>query len=142
MVGYVDMNLTSPSWSEDRIGSPNSALQLSNGGYGQLPAGNYFSTTGFSVMVWVKLLSVKTYQRIIDFELGKAIDNLLFLFDANDLKLSCLGFNGLTSTTLTSPNSISLNTWYNVAMTVNAADLKLYVDGDLVASYSGKYINI
>jgi len=137
VVGNINMTLESPSWSQDRNGSSNSAVQLSNGGYGLLPNGNYFSTEGFSVMVWVRLLSVQHWQRIIDFGQRDQSDNIILGFSDNTLKLSVATYLGsVLSTNVISPAPILLNTWYNIAMTVSGDKLKLSIDGNLVFNSS------
>ncbi len=141
MVANINMTLESPSWSQDRNGSSNSAVQLSKGGYGYLPNRNYFSTEGFSVMVWVRLLSVQYWQRIIDFGQRDQSDNIILGFSGTTLKLSVTTYLGSQlSTEVDTPNPILLNTWYNIAMTVSGAQLKLYIDGNLVVSSSGECI--
>ena len=60
----------------DRFGNPNSALNL-NGGWTQVPAGNYFNTPAFTISAWVYPQQVGLYARVIDFGDGPGPENVI-----------------------------------------------------------------
>jgi len=57
---------------EDRLGNPQSAL-LFNGGHAILPPGVYFdpATGGFTIMLWIRLLSFNNIQQVINVGKGR-----------------------------------------------------------------------
>ena len=86
-----NMNLTIKldcEWATDRFNNPNSALYF-HLGYSQAPPGMYFdpATGGFTVMLWIKLISYNSWQRVIDFANGPGLDNCIFVFPSSTLQV-------------------------------------------------------
>jgi hypothetical protein len=82
VVGCANLkNGVNASFSADRSGNNNSAVYL-NFGYYEAPVGVYFKGD-HTVSVWVKLLTISSYARIIDFGNGIASDNIVLAISYN-----------------------------------------------------------
>ncbi|MDP2089825.1 MAG: LamG-like jellyroll fold domain-containing protein, partial [Flavobacteriaceae bacterium] len=94
---------------------------------------NYNLTTPFSFSVWVKPNSVTGTQTIFS---KRDINNLSAGYD---LKLTgdIVSFNWNSTGSIVSPNPISTNRWYHLAVTFGGGTYKLYIDGIEVKNVSG-----
>ena len=130
-------------FTNDRNGNPNSALLLSHG-FASVPASVYFdpATGGFTFMAWIQVLSYNNWQRIFDFGNGQANGNILVAFPnrGNKIQLHTYNRESLRSAELT--DSISLNTWYHIAMSVSGDVSSLYINGVQRGGSSGNFLLI
>ena len=64
--------------ADDRFGTPGGSIYFNNG-YGSVAPGVYFDPTtgGFTVMAWMKFVSISTWMRLFDFGLGPVNDNVM-----------------------------------------------------------------
>ena len=61
-IGIADLyGSVNASWTNDRFGTPNSALRLDNGYY-EIPSSIYFGGSQFSILVWVKVKISELHQ--------------------------------------------------------------------------------
>jgi hypothetical protein len=139
LIGTAHMSQGSLTlFTSDRFGNVNSALAL-NGGFTQVPAGNYLSMPQFSVAAWVYPSQVGTWARIFDFGTsGSTLTNSIHL---------CLTSNKLNSPAFViydqtpkiigfsqSKMSLEQNKWNFITMTYNGSQLSLFINGTLVNS--------
>jgi hypothetical protein len=113
----------------------NQFLQLRN--TTQLNLGN-----AFTLEVWVYLEAASSYGIV----LGKTYNprsndpyqNYVIAFDGSGLKPEFVQTTGVAGSyrTATSPNNLPFNTWSHLAATLENGIMKLYVNGQLVASNS------
>jgi hypothetical protein len=135
----VTANSVNYGLTNDRFGSPNSALNLTSG-YMTLPPATYFQGA-FTFIAWINIKQSIKYQRIID------IGNV----NANDVVLMCitsslyvgLSFNeGNLYYPLESNVSLSLLNWYHVAYTVDSLGFAtIYLNGKSIYSGQQKVTN-
>ena len=97
-------------FSNDRFGNPKSALLL-NHGHVKVPPGIYFdpATGGFTIMLWIKVLSHKDWLSILDFANGVYVDNILVEFLADTKKLICSIQKDFSGVEIRSNSAINLN---------------------------------
>ena len=100
--------------SSDRFNKPNSAIYF-NKGYGEFPEGVYFSSEGFTIMLWFKVIAYNSYQRIFDFGNGKINDNLLLTFNSGSGILLYPAYGNLVKKTIS--KFIPLQTWTHLSVT-------------------------
>ena len=111
----------------DRFGNENSATVF-NLGYGEFPSGKYFNPSGFTYMIWVKVLSYNNYQRIIDFGNGASLDNVLVAFKGNMDRIVIDIYSKIAVYSTTS-KSIELNEWLHITVASSGNNVVLYLDG-------------
>ena len=80
-------------------------------GYGEFPSGKYFNPSGFTYMIWVKVLSYNYWQRIIDFGNGAPLDNVILTFRGTSGKIRIYFYKNTEAEIKTSSKSIALNEW-------------------------------
>jgi hypothetical protein len=139
LIGSAHMSQGSlTSFTLDRFGNVNSALAL-NGGFTQVPVGDFFNTLQFSVAAWVYPSQVGTWARIFDFGTsGSTLTNSIHL---------CLTSNKLNSPAFViydqtpkiigfgqSKMSLEQNKWNFITVTFNGSQLCLFINGTLVNS--------
>jgi hypothetical protein len=116
-----------------------SALKLTSGYY-QIPPGNYFKTTEFSILAWVKPRSYPHQSRIIEFGNGEDNNNIIFSF--SDQTTGKFWFNLQESSTiytlgLISSQSLPINKWSHVAVTFGQS-ITLYINSTFQISQSNQ----
>jgi hypothetical protein len=116
----------------DRFGNQNSALNL-NGGWTQVPAGNYFNTPEFAISVWVYPQQAGVWARVIDFGNGQTEDNVILSFKfGNDLTPAFQVISGNTILFETvSTQSIVFNAWQFLTATFDGINSRIYINGTL-----------
>ena len=123
------------SFTFDRYGSPNSALNLSNGYY-QVPTGVYFNGGPFSIAAWINMRATSYSARLIDFGLGQSNNNIVFCVFLDNSRIPVLStfFNSASNPFVTSNLILNLNEWYHLTATFDGNMGFVYIDGKLVAS--------
>ena len=144
-IGYSDMspgtNLEvngSVSFGPDRFGNPNGAIYL-NHGYYTVPDAIYFSGS-FSILAWIKLVSLTHGARLIDFGTPTAsYCNVVVQMVSALTPQPCFFItdSGGQSSTVTTGFLFDLNKWYHIGAVLNGTDLYFYIDGVLQGSRSG-----
>jgi len=103
--------------------------------YAQCPAGEYFTTSGYTIQSWVYVISVPNWNRIIDFGSDAGSNNVLLSSTYGLTGLPTLWLAGNTfavSTVLLEPNT----GWHHVCATWNPENNigKVFIDGVLTGS--------
>jgi hypothetical protein len=134
-IGGADMTQGSlTTFTTDRFGMPNSALNL-NGGWTQVPVGIYFNTVEFSISAWVYPQQVGSNARLFDFGNGQS-NNILV--QISDLLKKQPVFAILTGTSLSvyvvSSLNITENTWQFLTFTFNGYSAFIYINGQQAAN--------
>ncbi len=119
----------------DHFERSNSATQF-NLGYGQFPPGNYFNPLNYTFMIWMKVLSLNYYQRIIDFGNGECLNLETFAFFEKTNKIeitTCVGSWNRYVSPIT--RSISINKWIHFCVTSTFNKKEIYIDAVKILSY-------
>jgi len=113
--------------TSDRFGNPNSALLLDHS-YATIPGGVYFDpeTGGFTIMAWIRVLSMQSWQRIFDISNGASQDNVALCFYSMSLKLALL-----SGSRFYFQNPVTVGVWAHVCVSVIGTDAKFYINGIL-----------
>ena len=118
----------------DRFGRPLSALNL-NGGFYQIPPGNYFPTGQFTITVWINLRNYGNWPSIITFANGFHFDTIFCGFQGTSSRPALEIFNGDNKLTTSFSASIGLNEWIHLALTFDPNfHHRIYVDANLMRS--------
>ena len=122
--------------SVDRFGNANSAMYFSKS-YATAPSGVYFNpvTGGLTMMVWIKLVSLNNYQRIIDCGNVNGVDTIIFGSSSTTSTMKTWIFPGGLATI--SNSSVTLNVWAHLAITSTQTTVKMYFNGILDATATG-----
>jgi hypothetical protein len=119
----------------DRFGCPNSALSL-NGGFTYLPSGNYFTSSQFSITLWILPQGPQGWSRILEFSDGVNLNNIAFSMSTNNgnyiMNAQFLYFT--TSITCLSTTSLTMSQWNFVAFTYDGSFIRLYINNAQTAS--------
>ncbi len=118
---------TSAKLTSDRFGNPNSALLLDHS-YANIPGGVYFDPEkgGFTIMAWIRVLSVQSWQRIFDISNGANQDNVALIFNSMSLNLALL-----SGSRFSFQNPVTIGVWAHVCVSVIGTDAKFYINGIL-----------
>ncbi len=138
-----DMTIQSNGYfTNDRNGNPNSALLLSHG-FASIPPGVYFdpATGGFTFMAWIQVFSYNNWQRIFDFGNGQNNDNILIAFPSTGDNIRLDTYNKAGRNSAQATDSISLNTWYHIAVSVSSGVSSFYINAVQRGGTSGKFLN-
>ncbi|MDD2863132.1 MAG: DUF4347 domain-containing protein, partial [Methylococcales bacterium] len=115
-----------------------------SGDYIELPSFNpSVFGNAFTLEAWVKVSSLDSWARILDFGRGTGSDNIIFSTsgDGNNGPLAFSSYNGGSGINVLASNDatgkLPLNTWTHVAATYeytsgSTATVKLYKDGSLI----------
>ena len=120
----------STTFTTDRFGNPNAALNL-NGGWTQVPAGVYFNSPQFTVTLWVYPLGVQQWASLFDFGNGQSSDNILLTLDsASSMKPWCEIYQWSNSKGhIQSSNQFVDQQWQFLVYTFDGTQIKLYING-------------
>ena len=123
----------------DRFNNDKSAIYF-NLGYATAPPGIYFDcATGFTVMSWIKLISIGTFSRIIEFSNGLKNDTVVFfLGSANPCITTANNQNNGWGSYTTSNIPLELGVWTHVATTVDQIASIIYINGIQVGTGPGQ----
>ena len=104
--------------------------------YVELPSNSiYFPSNTFSMSFWIYCRAIDSHCIISNFD--NSTGNKGFYIDTttvNTVTFRFVPFNSVSLGVLSSVGSKSLNTWYNVVITVNGTSSKMYVNGSLESS--------
>lgn len=109
-----------------------SYLKLDGTGYGQLPAGTYFSGGSYTIESWVNVAAVANWARLMDFGNGASQQNVLIALSAALQATPTVGVYGSsTSQNVTSPTVLPTNQWNHLAVVFDAgtSNMTVYVNG-------------
>ena len=120
----------STTFTSDRFGNPDSALNL-NEGWTQVPSGVYLESPQFTVSVWVYPKQVRANARIFEFGNGIAQDSILLgLSVANTLEPFSKVYIGSNKIAEVFPYTFLNNDqWQLLALTYDGTYLKIYING-------------
>jgi hypothetical protein len=127
--------------TEDRLGTPRSALVIASG-YGTVPAGVYFdpATGGFTIMLWIKMLIFNS-PSIIDFGNGAGNDNIRLAFYGATGQPRFSTYKNMSGVAKNFSRAINLNEWSHVAVSVVGSKYFNYLNGVLVSQGTGNFFN-
>jgi hypothetical protein len=118
------------SFVDDLSGNSNSAVYL-NSGYYSAPPGVYFSSD-HTVAVWVKVIAVSDWARIVDFGTGTS-DNVYLSTSSGSsgCPVSTIFGWAIMNQYATSSLALQLNQWTHLAHTYSSSTCKVYLNGTL-----------
>ena len=121
----------------DRFGTPGGSIYFNNG-YATVPPGVYFdpATGGFTVMAWMKFVSIDDMMRLIDFALGPGDNNVLVTIYSNNMQIVFYG-NGVQHKDFGGNKAITVNQWFHFAASVTANSIIMYIDGIQDVQFTG-----
>ena len=146
MIGKADLyDGVNAQLTNDRSGRPCSALSLTIGYY-KVPNGIYF-TGDFTVMVWVKARSYRTWSRVIDFASAGPSNAFIFALTGDTVGRPTLElYSSGTTLRVQSTVDLGLNTWVHVACTLAQTSGLIYRNGvamsTLISAYTAGPQNI
>ena len=134
--GKNNGTLTGGNFVSDRSGNPKSALALTSDSSIVCSSNLYDGAQIFTISVWLKTTSID-YGRVIVFDESQCDhvndwDRTIFI---NEGQAGFYVFPGSIQNISGGPN-ISDDKWHHLAATLDTDGMKLYVDGNLVASHS------
>ena len=151
LIGMAHMMQGSPSvtFSPDRFGTPNSAINLSNKSFTQVPSGIYFDSPTFTISVWIYPLNPSDlWSRVIDFGNGEKSDNIvLTIGSTNGILIPAIVIHngGQLITRTISPEALVVSQWQLLTGTFDGNQTRIYINGSLMISanviYSSTSVN-
>ncbi len=126
--------------TEDRFGTPKSALVIASG-YATVPAGVYFdpATGGFTIILWIKMLYFTNGPNIIDFGNGSGNDNIRLAFNGATGQPRLSIYKNVTGVAKNFISAIKLNEWSHVAVSVVGSKYFNYINGYLDSQGTGNF---
>lgn len=119
----------SVGFGTDRFGNPTGAIFLNNGAY-VVPNGVYFNGS-FSVLAWVKIVTITSGSRLIDFSTRAGADNViasLVTSGALHPSMTVVDSSGNTANAQTN-FTFNLQQWYHMAAVMKGSEMFVYVNG-------------
>jgi len=134
--GTNNGTLTGGNFVSDRFGNPNSALALTTNSSIVCSSNLYNGPQIFTISVWLKTSSID-YGRIIVFDESQCghINNWDRTIFINEGQAGFYVFPGSIQN-ISGGINIADDKWHHIAATLGPDGMKLYVDGNLVASNS------
>jgi hypothetical protein len=123
-------------FTTDRNGRALSAVTLATGCF-QIPPGNYFSSTNFSILVWIKIKSFTSYPRLLSFATGLSgtIDYIYISTSAGTSRNPIVDiYKSGSAPGFVSSKFLPLNQWTHIGFTFAKPSLYLYLNGILDGS--------
>ena len=120
-------------YTNDRFGSPNSAISLIDGYY-EAPAGVYFKGD-LTISVWIRLRVQVTWAKIVDFGNGDGVENVLVSasYQAGGFPAPEI-FNINIGQTLITSKPLTIGAWTHLVFTLSGTHGSFYMNGTLTAS--------
>jgi hypothetical protein len=127
-------SLTGGVFTADRFGNAGNAVQLTSDSSTVCSSHAYDSPQNFTISIWLKTTSMNM-GRVVTFDESQCghIDNwdrTIFIING---QVGFFVFSGTTQNIVGNP-VISDNQWHHLAASLGSDGMKLYVDGNLVAS--------
>jgi hypothetical protein len=122
----------------NRNGVPGAALSLNTGFY-QIPPGNYFPNTDFTITCWVNARAYNQYSRIVAFGNGAGVDDIDFVLSYDTNGHPYFGVYDLASAhyeELLNDYQLPLNEWVFMAATLSGQNLSMYANTTLLKTGS------
>ena len=121
----VNVSLTS-----DRNSISLSAMSF-NTGYMKAPSGYYFGNANFTVMVWVKVRTVTTWDKIIDFGSGSSTSNVICAFSGGKIRVPRMVFlvDAAWKSAIDYSEQIELNKWIHLSFVFAYPNGFVYLNG-------------
>lgn len=114
---------------ETEVGTTNQYLYMKDA-YLKAPSGVYFNGD-FTISVWVKVITIRQWARVLDFGGGPDSDNVFLTLDENSTgRPFIIILNGAFEGTRQYTNTaIPLNKWVHLVTSVTGTTGKVYLDG-------------
>ena len=131
------------TFCQDRYGTSNSAINLSNKSFAQLPSGIYFDSPSFTISVWIYHLNpITNWTRVIDLGNGKESDNIvLTVGSSHEIRnpdLTIWAYNS-TITNIISPQALVSSQWQFLTGTFDGDQMHIFINGLLKNSTNITY---
>ena len=145
IIGKSNLTASKPTMSSDRFNNQLNAIRVSNiSNFLTAPPNIYFYSVNSTLTAWIKLSSCGQHSRLIDFGNGPNTNNI-FLCISYELscKLSSAihqGNNVLNF--VVSPFPFDMGNWYHIAAVYTGSNVKLFINGSLVAQGATYPINV
>ncbi len=137
--GGNNASLQGAVWSDDRKGDDKGAVKLvsSTQSYISFPTGVLSEIRDFTISLWLKR-SGDNVGRIIDFGSGHETQMLLDYGYNNKSGFRYKLRVGSKNSNMDANFTLEKNRWYNIALSQEAGTLSLYVDGELIKTFSNQ----
>ncbi len=116
------------SFTEDRFCVKNSALNLKDGGYVQVPEGIYFSND-FTITAWIYLFTNKL--NLFQFANANSNNNITITLTNSNISFQILQS---VNSSIVVPISLNLFEWYFVSFVLSSKTGYIYVNGNQIAN--------
>jgi hypothetical protein len=132
--GWTGTLQNGATWSSGAIGSAVSLDGVND--YVSLPTGIVNGLTDFTISAWVNLAANSTWARIFDFGTGTNVNMFLTAnpSNSNTLRFAITTGGSWSEQQINGNVQLSLNTWYQVAVTLAGGVGTLYVNGQAVGT--------
>ena len=126
------------SFANDRFNKPLSAISLQMG-YLNIPPSDFFGTSRFTIMAWVKVRSYNSWSRLVDFGLSgmNKYDNIAVVLSLSntgmptfEIRVGIAKQLGIIQPT----KMLSLGVWEHLACTFDSPNAYTYINGSIVIS--------
>lgn len=112
------------------------SYEFNNETYLKAPSDVYFGGKNFTITVWIYPQQITYWERIIDFGLGSANNNLIFAVSSGTSGKPALVIyiNNTSSARCVSSKTINLNEWTHLAAVQSTNNVKLYMNLTMVGN--------
>ena len=110
-----------------------------NVGYGQFPIGQYFEPTGYTYMIWVKILAYSYYQGLISFMNNKVsrLDAIEMYTEILTGKLKVSAYEGYNQKfLLSSSDALPIGEWVHITVTSGSQNIEVYINSNKIGSFT------
>ncbi|RMZ99207.1 secreted containing Dystroglycan-type cadherin-like domain [Brachionus plicatilis] len=127
------------NFEPDRFGNNKSVLSF-NHGFIMAPRGVYFENE-FTVLLWIKLRSYQSWQRLLDFSNGNYNDSVLVSLSDGDNKIK---FNVRNNAILEiqSIEFLELNKWYHLGFSFRKETMTIYRNSQFIEKFNTEASNL
>lgn len=127
------------TYVSDRFGNASSAIRLNGtNAFVDVPD-NFWFENEYTISCWLRPEAFGSFARIYDFGNGQQSDNVLAcLTQGTNGRLAAQNYNASsTQTRVDAPSGAALNTWSHVLVSFDGGTIKIYLNGNLIASGAG-----